>query len=31
MYDVAEMVIDKFGVPDSAVYLDIDGDVVPFK
>jgi density-regulated protein len=31
MYDVAEMVIDKFGVPESAVYLDLDGDIVPFK
>lgn len=31
MYDVAEMIIDKFGVPESAVYLDLDGDIVPFK
>lgn len=31
MYDVAEMIVDKFGVPDTAVFLDIDGDVVPLR
>ena len=31
MYDVAEMIVDEFKVPDSAVFLDIDGDVVPLR
>jgi density-regulated protein DRP1 len=31
MYDVAELVIDAFGVPESAVFLDMDGEIVPFK
>lgn len=31
MYDVAEMVVDKFEVPESAVFLDMDGDIVPLK
>lgn len=31
MYDVAELIVDKFGVPDSCVFLDIDGDVVPLR
>jgi density-regulated protein DRP1 len=31
MYDIAEMIIDKFGVPESAVFLDLEGDIVPFK
>ncbi|CAB9505083.1 Translation initiation factor SUI1 [Seminavis robusta] len=31
LYDVAEMIVDKFGVPDTAVFLDIDGDVVPLR
>ncbi|GKY93059.1 hypothetical protein MPSEU_000274200 [Mayamaea pseudoterrestris] len=31
MYDVAEMIIDKFGVPESSVFLDLEGDIVPFK
>jgi density-regulated protein len=31
MYDVAEMIVDKFGVPDTCVWLDIDGDVVPLR
>jgi density-regulated protein len=31
MYDVAEMIVDKFGVPDTCLWLDIDGDVVPLR
>jgi density-regulated protein len=31
LYDVAEMIVDKFGVPDTAVFLDVDGDVVPLR
>jgi len=31
MYDVAEMIVDKFGVPESCVFLDLDGDVVPLR
>lgn len=31
MHDVAEMIVDKFGVPDTAVYLDMDGDLVPLR
>jgi len=31
MYDVAEMIVDKFGVPESCVFLDMDGEVVPFR
>lgn len=31
MYDVAEMIVDKFAVPESCVFLDIDGDVVPLR
>lgn len=31
MYDVAEMVVDTFGVPDSCVFLDMDGEVVPLR
>lgn len=32
LYDVAEMIVDKFNVPDSAVFIDLgDGDVVPLR
>ena len=31
MYDVAEMIVDKFGVPESCVWLDIEGDIVPLR
>ena len=31
VYDVAEMIVDKFGVAESAVFLDIDGQVVPLR
>ena len=31
VYDVAEMIVDKFGVAESAVFLDIDGEVVPLR
>jgi len=31
LYDVAEMIVDKFGVPEQCVFLDIDGDVVPLR
>ena len=31
LYDVAEMIVDKFGVPDTAVFLDVDGEVVPLR
>jgi translation initiation factor 1 (eIF-1/SUI1) len=31
MYDVAEMIVDKFGVPESCVWLDIDGEIVPLR
>ena len=27
IYDVAEMIVDKFGVADTAVFLDIDGHI----
>jgi density-regulated protein DRP1 len=29
--DVAEMIVDKFGVAESCVFLDMDGDVVPLR
>lgn len=31
MYEVAELIVDKFGVAESQVFLDMDGDVVPLK
>ena len=32
VYDVAEMIVDKFKVPDSAVFIDIgDGEIVPLR
>jgi density-regulated protein len=31
MYEVAEFIVDKFGVSESAVFLDMDGDVVPLR
>lgn len=32
MYDVAEMIVDKFGVAESAVFLDLgDGELVPLR
>eukprot|EP00522_Entomoneis_paludosa_P013765 CAMPEP_0172443180 /NCGR_PEP_ID=MMETSP1065-20121228/3486_1 /TAXON_ID=265537 /ORGANISM="Amphiprora paludosa, Strain CCMP125" /LENGTH=272 /DNA_ID=CAMNT_0013193321 /DNA_START=156 /DNA_END=974 /DNA_ORIENTATION=+ len=32
VYDVAEMIVDKFNVPDSAVFIDIgDGEIVPLR
>lgn len=31
VYDVAEMIVDKFGVAESAVFIDIDGQVVPLR
>lgn len=31
MYDVAEMIIGKFGVHESAIYLEIDKDIVPLR
>jgi density-regulated protein DRP1 len=31
LYDVAEMIVDTYGVPDSAVFIDIDGDIVPLR
>eukprot|EP00549_Striatella_unipunctata_P005148 CAMPEP_0118722222 /NCGR_PEP_ID=MMETSP0800-20121206/31229_1 /TAXON_ID=210618 ORGANISM="Striatella unipunctata, Strain CCMP2910" /NCGR_SAMPLE_ID=MMETSP0800 /ASSEMBLY_ACC=CAM_ASM_000638 /LENGTH=263 /DNA_ID=CAMNT_0006630315 /DNA_START=97 /DNA_END=888 /DNA_ORIENTATION=+ len=31
MYDVAAMVVDKFSVPANSVYLDIDGEFVPYQ
>jgi density-regulated protein len=31
VYDVAEMIVDKFGVPETAVFLDVDGEVVPLR
>jgi len=30
MEDVAEMVVKTFNVPGSAVFLDFDGDIVPY-
>jgi density-regulated protein DRP1 len=30
-YDVAEMIVDTFQVPESAVFLDMDGDIVPLR
>ena len=30
-FDVAEMIVDKFGVDESAVFLDMDGDIVPLR
>ena len=32
VYDVAEMIVDKFNVPESAVFIDIgDGQLVPLR
>mmetsp|Transcript_69 Transcript_69/g.135 ORF Transcript_69/g.135 Transcript_69/m.135 type:complete len:281 (+) Transcript_69:146-988(+) len=31
VYDVAEMIVDKFGAPESAVFLDIDGSIHPLR
>jgi density-regulated protein DRP1 len=31
VYDVAELVVDKFNVPEDCVFLDLDGDIVPLK
>lgn len=31
VFDVAEMIVDKFGVPDTAVFVDCDGEVVPLR
>lgn len=31
VYDVAEMIVDKFGVSESAVFLDIDGSIHPLR
>jgi density-regulated protein DRP1 len=31
LYDVAEMIVDTYGVPESCVFLDIDGDIVPLR
>jgi density-regulated protein DRP1 len=31
MYDVAEMIVDTFKVPESSVFLDMDGDIVPLR
>lgn len=31
VFDVAEMIVDKFGVPDTAVFVDCDGDVVSLR
>mmetsp|Transcript_20421 Transcript_20421/g.44231 ORF Transcript_20421/g.44231 Transcript_20421/m.44231 type:complete len:276 (+) Transcript_20421:66-893(+) len=32
VYDVAEMIVDKFNVPESAVFIDIgDGEIVPLR
>ena len=31
MEDVAEMIVDKFKVPGSSVFVDFDGQFVPFK
>lgn len=31
MDDVAEMLVNKFGVPGEAVFLDIDGEFVPYE
>ncbi|KAL7577583.1 hypothetical protein ACA910_015109 [Epithemia clementina (nom. ined.)] len=32
VYDVAEMIVDKFNVPESAVFIDIgDGSLVPLR
>mmetsp|Transcript_8491 Transcript_8491/g.19671 ORF Transcript_8491/g.19671 Transcript_8491/m.19671 type:complete len:217 (-) Transcript_8491:909-1559(-) len=31
MDDVAEMIVHKFGVPGGSVYLDVDGEFVPFE
>jgi translation initiation factor 1 (eIF-1/SUI1) len=30
-YDVAEMIISKFGVSEEAVYFDLDGEFVPYS
>ena len=31
VYDVAEMIVDTFGAPESAVFLDIDGSIHPLR
>ena len=32
VYDVAEMIVDKFNVPESAVFIDIgEGEIVPLR
>lgn len=31
MYDVAEMIVDKFNVPESCVFLNMDDDIVPLR
>ena len=31
MEDVADMVVKKFKVPGDCVYLDFDGDIVPYQ
>jgi density-regulated protein DRP1 len=31
LYDVAEMIVDVYNVPESSVFLDIDGDIVPLR
>mmetsp|Transcript_18926 Transcript_18926/g.27208 ORF Transcript_18926/g.27208 Transcript_18926/m.27208 type:complete len:123 (-) Transcript_18926:164-532(-) len=31
MDDAAQMVVNKFGVPGNSVYLDIDGEFVPYQ
>jgi density-regulated protein DRP1 len=31
VFELAELIVDKFGVPEDAVFLDIDGEVVPLR
>ena len=31
MYEVAEFIVDKFGVNESDVFLDVDGEIVPLR
>jgi density-regulated protein DRP1 len=31
LYSVAELLVDTYGVPATAVYLDIDGDIMPLR
>lgn len=31
VFDVAEMIVDKFGVADTSVFVDCDGEIVPLR